>query len=94
MRLFKVLSVLLMFLAGATRADDLIMSQNFSTHALVAKQIAPGTSRIIDFATGYGGCDSCNVSGKTVSNSDDPKKHYTDDEISGMMFRIDFSLLP
>lgn len=84
--MFKVLCVVLMVLAGATWADDLIMPQNFSTHALVAKQIAPGTSRIIDFSTGSGGCDSCNVSGKTESN------HYTDDKISGMLFRLDVSL--
>ncbi|MCQ2121854.1 MAG: hypothetical protein MJY78_08535 [Fibrobacter sp.] len=92
MRLYEVLCVLFLVLAGATWADELIMSQNFSTHALVAKQIAPGSSRIIDITTGYGGCDSCNVTGHTTSTADDRKKHYTDDEISGMMFRIDLSL--
>lgn len=86
MRFIKQSSVLLMILAAFCWADDLIMPQNFSTHALVAKQIAPGTSRIIDFSTGNGGCDSCNVSGKTESN------HYTDDKISGMLFRLDVSL--
>lgn len=66
------------------------MAPLFTPQALIAKQIAPGTSKIFSISSTFGGCDSCNVSGRTVQNTDPPV--LVDDDISGSSyFRMDIT---
>lgn len=69
MGLLRFLCFLLFVLAGLSWSEALITPQNFVTHALVAKQIAPGSSRVIDLTYASGNRDSCDVYGKTKSNA-------------------------
>ncbi|MBR1745422.1 MAG: hypothetical protein IJ734_05515, partial [Fibrobacter sp.] len=79
-----------LLLAASVFADDLVMAPLFTPQALIAKQIAPGTSKIFSISSTFGGCDSCNVSGRTVQNTDPPV--LVDDDISGSSyFRMDIT---
>lgn len=64
------------------------MAPIFTPQALLAKQIAPGTSKQFSITSMFGGCDSCNVSGRYEPNTNPPA--LADDEISGSSyFRMD-----
>jgi hypothetical protein len=60
----------------------------FTPHALLAKQIAPGSSKQFAITSIYGGCDSCNVSGNYERDAKTPT--LADDDLSGTaLFRLD-----
>lgn len=92
MRKISLLCVFFCFFA-AWADDYIVLSPSFVPQALLARQIAPGTSRFLSFTSIIGSCDSCNVTGKVISTSDDLKRHYSDDKIEGSSYRVEINLL-
>ena len=89
----KICLLIVFFCAFAAWADDyVVLSPSFVPQALLARQIAPGTQRFFSFTTNIGACDECNISGKIVSTSEDPQRHYSNDKIDGSGYRFDMKL--
>lgn len=89
----KICLLIVLFCAFAAWADDyVVLSPSFVPQALLARQIAPGTQRFFSFTTNIGACDECNISGKIVSTSEDPQRHYSNDKIDGSGYRFDMKL--
>ena len=80
---------LLLFLMAYAFADDyVVMAPHFVPHAVVAKQIAPGTSRIFSLATTFAFCDSCEIKrDATVEENGSEKK-----DVESSAFRAEVSL--
>ncbi len=74
-----------------TWSDDMIMASSFAPYAVVAKQIAPGTSSVYSASFFNASCDSCNISGHT-KNIDGNDVHVND-LIYGNGFKASASLL-
>ena len=89
----KICLLIVYLCAFAAWADDyVVLSPSFVPQALLARQIAPGTQRFFSFTTNIGACDECNISGKIVSTSEDPQRHYSNDKIDGSGYRFDMKL--
>ena len=80
---------LLIFLVAQAFADDyVVMAPNFVPHGVVAKQIAPGTSRIISLTTTFAFCDSCEIWRDASIIESLPEKK----DVDGSAFRFEVSL--
>ena len=89
----KICLLIVYLCAFAAWADDyVVLSPSFVPQALLARQIAPGTQCFFSFTTNIGACDECNISGKIVSTSEDPQRHYSNDKIDGSGYRFDMKL--
>jgi len=92
MGLLRVLCFLLFVLTGLSWSEALITPQNFVTHALVAKQIAPGSSRVVDLTIAYGIGDTSYVSDKTKSNANTNEQLSANEKIDAGTLRLNLSL--
>lgn len=90
----KICLLIVFLCAFAAWADDyVVLSPSFVPQALLARQIAPGSSRIFSFSTSIGSCDYCNITGNIVSTSEDLQSHYSRDKVDGSNFRFEMNLV-
>lgn len=89
----KLLCLLLLTTAISAWSDDLIMSSGLVPYAVVAKQIAPGTSRVISANVASMACDTCNVSGARTEKGSGEKGDLVNEKVDGSAVRLDFGLI-
>lgn len=78
------IAISLVMAAFSFAFDDVVWAPNIAPQAMLAKQVAPGTTRSYSLSFLYGTCDTCEV----LKENEDK-----DMELSGFDFRFDVSLL-
>ena len=78
------IAISLVMAAFSFAFDDVVWAPNIAPQAMLAKQVAPGTTRSYSLSFLYGTCDTCEV----LKENEDK-----DEELSGFDFRFDVSLL-
>ena len=90
----KIITFFILFFASVSvwAGDDVITASNFVPQAMLAKQIAPGTTRSFSLGNSYSSCDSKTASDTHIDYCKSPNSYIAKKDIGGHNFRIDVNL--
>ena len=88
----KLFFFIILLASAFVWAGDVIMVSSYVPQAIMAKQIASGTSHSITFGGSYVLCDNKKDSGTHIDGCETPHHFVESKDIDGAQFHIDFNL--
>lgn len=88
----KLFFFLILLASVIVWAGDVILASSYVPQAILAKQIAPGTSHSITFGGSYVLCDPQKDSDSHIGDCKTPHHFVKSEDIDGAQFHIDFNL--